>query len=74
MKRSAQVIGKVQFREGDGPLMVIRPGAVEVEVNPSDVTISWVDGDTHGVAAIPLADYRRYVESGRLAVGDQPAP
>ena len=73
MKRSAQVIGKVQFREGDGPMMVIRPGAVEVEVNAADVTISWVDGEAHGVAAIPLADYRRYVESGQLVTDDRPA-
>jgi hypothetical protein len=64
MKRSAQVIGKVEFREGDGPLMVIRPGAVEVEVNAADVTISWVEGESRGVAAIPLADYQRYVTSG----------
>jgi hypothetical protein len=74
MKRSAQVIGTVQFREGDGPMMVIRPGAVEVEVDRSDVTISWVEGETHGVAAIPLADYKRYVDSGQLVVGDEKAP
>ncbi len=66
MKRAAHVIGKVEFREGDGPLMAIRPGPVEVEVNAADVTISWVEGETHGVAAIPLADYQRYVSRGLI--------
>jgi hypothetical protein len=70
MKRSGRVTGKVEFREGDGPLMRIRPGAAEVEVNASDVTISWADGDTHGVAAIPMADYHRYLSRRLITVGE----
>lgn len=66
MKQAARVLGHVEFREGDGPMMVIRPGAVEVEVTPSDVTLSWTDGAVRGVAAMPHVNYQRYVENGLI--------
>lgn len=68
MIQSARIIGKVEYREGDGANMTIRPGPCEVEVTPQDVTISWTDGDTHGSAAIPLTDYRGYVSSNALQI------
>lgn len=68
MAQSARIVGKVEYREGDGPNITIRPGPCEVQETPLDATISWSDEDTHGSAAIPLADYRRYVASKALQI------
>jgi len=73
MTQSARIIGKVEYREGDGANIIIRPGPCEVQETPLDATISWSDGDTHGSAAIPLADYRRYVASKALQIDGPPA-
>ncbi|HEY6134360.1 MAG TPA: hypothetical protein VIW70_10300 [Rubrivivax sp.] len=69
MTQSAHVTGKVEYREGDGINIVIRPGPVEVETTATDATLSWVDGETHGSAAIPIGDFRRYVAKGAIALG-----
>jgi hypothetical protein len=66
MIQSARIIGKVEYREGDGPNITIRPGPCEVEETALDATISWTDGETRGSAAIPLMDYRRYLSSKAL--------
>ena len=61
MARKARITGKVEYREGDGPMIAIPVGPCEVQESDQDVTLSWVDGDTHGSAAIPLSEFRRYV-------------
>ena len=66
MEQAAQVTGKVEYREGDGPNIAIRPGPVTVETTAIDATLSWADGDTHGSAAMPLADYSRCLAEGRI--------
>jgi hypothetical protein len=66
MAQTARIVGLVEYREGDGQNIAIRPGPVELEHGPNDVTLSWVDGETHGVAAMPLADFKRYVAEGRI--------
>ncbi|MBE0587423.1 hypothetical protein D9M68_779900 [compost metagenome] len=66
MAQTARIVGKVEYREGDGPNIAIRPGPVEVAQGLNDVTLSWVDEETHGVAAMPLADFRRYVAEGQI--------
>ena len=63
------VVGKVEFREGEGIMLEIRPGSVEVEITHSDATLSWIDGDFHGLAAIPYGDFRRYVADGSIVLG-----
>lgn len=68
MEQNARIVGTVEYREGDGPLMPIRPGPIRIEATERDVTISWSDGDTHGSTAMPLADFRRYVASGAVVV------
>jgi hypothetical protein len=70
MSSSARIKGKVEYREGDGASIVIRPGPCEVEKTALDVTISWTDGNTHGSAAIPLVDFNRYVVSKAIEVLD----
>jgi len=68
-KHQGRVVGDVGYREGDGVEMKIPRGAVEIVRTPLDATISWVDGATHGSTAIPLADLKRYVDTGALVLG-----
>lgn len=63
MSRSALITGHVEYREGDGPAIVIRPGPCEVDQTAQDATISWVDGESHGSAAMPFADFQRYLQN-----------
>jgi hypothetical protein len=66
--KKARIKGNVEYREGDGAAMPIPPGPCEIEETELDVTISWVDGETHGSTAIPLSDFRRYVAKGAIEV------
>ncbi|WP_310383389.1 hypothetical protein [Roseateles sp.] len=63
MRQRARITGTVEYREGDGANITIRRGPCEVEESALDVTLSWSDADSHGAAAIPLGDYKRYVAS-----------
>ena len=74
MIQSAHIHGFVEYREGDGPNIRIRIGPCEVEETAMDVTISWTDGETRGVAAIPLSDYRRYLASRTIQIDDVKTP
>lgn len=64
--QSAQIVGKVEYREGDGPNIVIRRGPVKVQTGLNDVTLSWVDEEVRGSTAMPLADFKRYVAEGKI--------
>jgi hypothetical protein len=66
--RKGRIVGEVTYREGDGAEIVIRPGPCEVTVTNLDVTLSWSDGDTRGSAALPLAEYTRYVTQGAIVI------
>lgn len=66
--RQARIQGEVVYREGDGPNMVIPEGPVEFQESEFDVTLSWAEGDTRGAAAMPIADFKRYVACQAIAV------
>ena len=66
MEQAAHINGKVEYREGDGPNIAIRPGPVTVATSATDATLSWTDGETRGSAAMPLGDYNRCVAEGRI--------
>jgi hypothetical protein len=68
MIKSARITGKVEYREGDGPNITIRLGRCEVDETALDATISWTDGDSRGSAAIPIADFRRYIASKAIQI------
>ncbi len=68
MIRAARITGKVEYREGDGANITIRLGPCEVDETALDATISWIDGDSHGSAAMPIADFRRYVASKAIQI------
>ena len=48
MEQAAHINGKVEYREGEGPNIAIRPGPVTVVTSITDATLSWTDGETHG--------------------------
>ena len=67
-RRFANIVGLVEYREGEGMPITIPKGAAVVEATSSDVTISWTEGASSGSAAMPLADFCRYVAHGAITV------
>jgi len=63
---TALVVGAVEYREGDGVLLEIRRGVVDVEIAGTDAVLTWTDDDYRGAAAIPYVDFRRYVNDGDI--------
>jgi hypothetical protein len=67
MTQQATIRGEVCFRAGDGPLVPIPDGPVEMELADDSVTFSWIAADgTHESAAIPRDEYERYREEGKI--------
>jgi hypothetical protein len=73
MTQAAEVVGTVEYREGDGPSLRIRKGPIEVQTTELDATLSWDDSaagkGTRGSTALPLSDYQRFVDEGAIRVG-----
>lgn len=70
MADTARIVGKVEYREGDGQNLTIRPGPVKVQKGENDVTLSWTDEGARGSAAIPLANFTRYVTEGKIELAE----
>lgn len=68
MTQTATIVGKVEFRPGDGAMMRIPEGPVDIDMTRAEATLSWTDGDARGAAAIPLAEFKRYVSTGAIAM------
>jgi hypothetical protein len=66
--KKGRINRKLTYREGDGVEMPIPEGPCEIEITGLDVTLTWVDGETHGATAIPLGDYHQHVIDGSLVV------
>jgi hypothetical protein len=72
-RREACIVGEVQSRQGDGANFLIRKGPCTVQLTALDATIAWNDGDSHGLAAMPLADFHTHLRNGAVAFVDTPA-
>lgn len=68
MTQTATIVGKVEFRPGDGAMMRIPKGPVDIDMTRTEATLSWADGEARGAAAMPLAEFRRYVAKGAIAL------
>lgn len=66
MTTSGRIVGNVEFRSGDGAKAPIPLGWVEIETSRAEATLSWVDGATHGAAAIPIDEFNRYLTDGAI--------
>ncbi|MBU1360417.1 MAG: hypothetical protein KKC79_00050 [Gammaproteobacteria bacterium] len=67
MKSDARVIGDVEYRAGDGPLVQIPKGVITVEETADSAVISWDDDGNVQTTAIPREDYERYVSEGAIS-------
>ena len=74
MTQAARITSAIEYREGDGTAMEIPEGPVELEITDLDVTLSWIEGTFHGSTAIPVGDYQRYVNEGKIVLDDTEAP
>jgi hypothetical protein len=68
MAKLADVRGKVEYRVGDGPLLRVPPGEIEIDLGPNDMTLSWGRGDTRQSTAMPSSDFARYLAAKAIVV------
>jgi hypothetical protein len=68
MAKTARVQGKVEYRLGDGPLLRVPQGEVEIELGANDVTLSWGRDATRQSTAMPSSDFARYLASKAIVV------
>jgi hypothetical protein len=67
MSQHAIIRGEVCFRAGDGVLMEVPDGDVDIEVAEDSVVLHWVDGERNpGTAAITIDEYQRYIREGKI--------
>lgn len=72
MSQHAMIRGEVSFRAGDGVLMPVPDGEVDIEVADDSVTLSWRDAEGNaGSAAITRDEYDRYAREGKIRVQAQ---
>lgn len=71
MTQQAIIRGEVSFRAGDGVLMPIPPGPVEIEVADDSVTLGWTINGSAGSTAITRDEYERYLAEGKIRVQDE---
>jgi len=72
MSQHAIIRGEVSFRAGDGVLMPIPDGDVDIEVADDSVTLSWTDNEHNaGSAAITRDEFERYCREGKIRVDGQ---
>lgn len=69
MSHHATIRGEVCFRAGDGVLIPVPDGDVDIEIADDSVTLSWLDGEGNtGSAAIPRDEFERYRGEGKIRV------
>ncbi len=70
MTQRALIRGDVCFRAGDGVMMPIPDGPVEIDVGDDDsVTLGWSESDgSAGSTAITRDEYDRYVKEGKIRI------
>ena len=69
MTQQAMIRGEVCFRAGDGVMLPIPAGPVEIDVADDSVTLHWTDENkTVGTTAITRDEFDRYVKEGQIRV------
>jgi hypothetical protein len=69
MPQHATITDHVTYRPGDGALIEIPKGPVEVELSPDSATLSWTaENGAAGLTAIPLTQYKEYVKQKRITL------
>jgi hypothetical protein len=71
MSQQAIIRGEVSFRAGDGVLLPVPPGPVEIDMAEDSVTLGWVASNgSLGSTAIPRDEYDRYVSEGKIRLSE----
>jgi hypothetical protein len=70
MSQQALIRGEVNFRVGDGMLMPVPSGPVDIDISDDSVTIGWIEGNDPGSAAITRDEYERYLREGKIRLPD----
>jgi hypothetical protein len=67
MTQHAMIRGEVSFRAGDGVMLPIPDGPVDIELADDSVTLGWMDNEGNaGSAAITRDEYDRYLKEGLI--------
>lgn len=67
MSQHAMIRGEVCFRAGDGVLVPIPDGPVDIEIADDSVTLGWHEGERNASsAAITRDEYERYLKEGKI--------
>ena len=66
----ANIVGRVEFRMGEGPLMEIRQGWVDITFSPGDAVFTWSEGSWRDEAAMPFANFCRYLSDGAIVLAE----
>lgn len=70
--QAATITGCVTYRPGDGALIEIPRGPVEVALAPDSATLSWETGEgVAGLTAIPRTQFDDYVSKGEITMAKQ---
>jgi hypothetical protein len=68
MTQQALIRGEVEFRAGDGMMVPIPDGPVEIEMADDSVTLSWIEGADASATAITRDEFDRYVNEGKIRI------
>ena len=68
MSQQAMIRGEVSFRAGDGMMLPIPDGPVDIEMADDSVTLGWMEGADPGSAAITRDEFDRYVREGKIRI------
>jgi hypothetical protein len=69
MTQQALIRGEVCFRAGDGVMLPIPTGPVEIDVADDSATLGWTDDEGNtGSTAITRDEFDRYVAEGKIRV------
>lgn len=72
MSQHALIRGDVCFRAGDGMMLEVPDGPVDIDLADDSATLSWTDDEGNaGAAAITLDEYKRYLREGKIRLRPQ---
>jgi len=64
---NSRISGVVEYRAGDGPMLRIPEGPCHIDMADDSAVIHWEEEGEPMNAAIPLAEYERFVDEGKVA-------
>ncbi|MDM0117000.1 hypothetical protein QTI66_33290 [Variovorax sp. J22R133] len=66
LNANSRISGVVEYRAGDGPMLRIPEGPCHIELAEDSAVLNWEEEGEPMNAAIPLGEYERFVEEGKV--------